>query len=390
MRLHILLLLLFSLKASIVVSQQDSSSNLPTAGYDYEEFNGFFIRSQDAKLTLRLGAFTQFRYNMNFMENTPDTVNSLTQGFNINLTRIFMEGEVGNRLGYYFLTQINDDGSVELVMAFMSYKFRNNSELWFGKMFMAVGREDWAWTQNLMAQDFSANDQVFALGTNFGLQWHNVVSDKFRFWLSASNGAFGSEQSFPFIEESDVLLAGRFGFNFVGPWENWEDMVGRQDRPFGVLLGIGPAVQFNGKTNTTPGYTAGELNVDLSVNGDGYHAMVQGFMANKKLDGTDRFQNYGIYAAGGYWLNHVLLGYLRMDVVWPGNQPGDYETYAAPGLGFSYYPFQHSNRWRISLEYNYLGANIDNTIVAADAALGFISPSYGGQSSLRLQAEFGF
>ena len=88
------------------------------AGFDKTSFNPIFIQSSDEKFRLNLGMYTQFRYNMNFRENTPDSVDTFSRGYNIARTRIFFEGKYTEKFNYHFRFNINPSGNIEMLAAF--------------------------------------------------------------------------------------------------------------------------------------------------------------------------------------------------------------------------------------------------------------------------------
>jgi len=69
---------------------------------------------------------------------------------------------------------------------------------------------------------------------------------------------------------------------------------------------------------------------------------------------------------------------------------GKLEDYSSPGAGISFYPFKWTRRTRFTVEYNYLDATLNNTLVEPDGQLGLVENSYGPQQSLRFQLQFGF
>ena len=100
-------------------------------------------------------------------------------------------------------------------------------------------------------------------------------------------------------------------------------------------------------------------------------------------------EGYGIYFQAGYFFAPKWQGYVRYDFVSPGDQPGDLEAYNAPGIGVSFFPFSF-RRWRFSAELNHLFSALDKTIVGPVPELGWLPSDSRGQTSFRVQAQFGF
>jgi hypothetical protein len=76
--------------------------------------------------------------------------------------------------------------------------------------------------------------------------------------------------------------------------------------------------------------------------------------------------------------------------VYPGNQPGDLESYHVLGAGLSYIPFDWTNTYKASLEAGYLFSDMSKTIVSPGSTLGYLESDGSGQLMLRAQLQFGF
>lgn len=332
---------------------------------------------------------------MNWRADIPDSIEGFSRGYNLARTRIFLEGDVTEKLYYHFRFNINPSGNIELMIAYLQVKINDKWNLRLGKQFMALGREDWILPQDLASIEFSAHDFSFAIWTSFGVQIRNTPNDNIRYWLGVSNGAYGARKSFPAPTDSDVLLTGRIEWNVKGiNWGDWDDMLGRKGRDFGILVGLGAGQLFRHDKEAikTEASNASQFNLDVAVSGNGFQFFVRGSITNLHFEtGTeDDYSPYGMYSTFGYWLSEAWFPYARLDLVSANNKTGNFEDYVSPGFGLSYYPFTWTNRFRLTAEYNFLGAILNNTIVAPDGQLGIIESNYGGQQSFRFQLQFGF
>lgn len=394
-----LLVMVFYLAPTAAYSQsgdvKGSDADLPTAGYDTTAYHPLFIQSKDGRFRFNLGMYAQVRYNMNWRADLPDTLQDFTRGYNLARTRLFLEGTLTEKFYYHFRINVNPGGNFELFVAYLQWNMNKKWNMRIGRQFMALGREDWMYPQDLASMEFSAHDFTFAIWSSFGVQVRHVPSDKARFWLSVGNGVYGGRRAFPAPKDSDVLFTGRVEWNVLGTdWGVWDDMVSRRGRDFGVLIGLGVGQLFRNDDAAlqTDAKDGTQLNLDFSVNGSGYQFFAHGTMTrlNFKEDVSNDFNNYGFYSTFGYWITDHVFPYLRYDLVSPGSQPGDQETYGSPGLGISFYPLKWTNRMRLTAEYNLLGATVNNTIVQPDGQLGLIESDYGSQQHLRFQLQFGF
>jgi len=364
------------------------------AGFDKTAYNPVFIQSLDEKFRLNIGMYTQFRYNMNFRENTPDGIDAFSRGYSLARTRIFFEGNYTDKFNYHFRFNINPSGNIELLVAYLQYNVKSNMWIRLGKQFMALGREDWILPQDLASIEFSAHNFTYAIWSSFGFQFHHSPSDYFRYWVSIGNGAYGGRRQFPEPKDADVALTGRIEYNIFGTsWGIWDDMLGRKGTDFGMLIGLGSGYLSRSKASDllTNAEKAYQINLDYSISGNGFHFYAHGSFTNQSFKGvSENFSGSGFYSTFGYWLNEYIFPYARFDYVSKGKNLGFSEDYISPGAGISYYPFKWSNRYRFSLEYNHLGAIVNYTPVEPDGQLGLVQSFWGKQQSVMLQMQFGF
>jgi hypothetical protein len=366
----------------------------PTAGYDTTQYHPVFIQSEDGQFSLNLGLYTQFRYNATYQSDVPDSMNSISRGYSLARTRIFLEGNLTKKFYYHTRFNINPSGNIELIAAYLQWNL--NDKMWIrgGRQFMALSREDWMYPHDLASIEFSANDFTYAIWSSFGFQFRHVPSNKFRYFVSVGNGAYGGRQGFPAPNPTDVTLIGRGEWNILGSnWGTWDEMVSRRGRDLGFLLGFSGGNSRRDKNNLPPTdfRSASQFNLDFSAAGNGFHLFFAGSITmrdyeNETLNNTVN----GFYSTLGYWVGKQWFGYGRFDYVGRGDFAGATEDYVAPGIGITYYPFLWTNRTRFTLEYNALPSTITNTIVAPDGQLGWTDSSFGGQQAIRLQIQFGF
>lgn len=387
--------LVFLLLSSLALYGQEEDS-LPVAGYDTTAYHPIFIQSPDGQFKLNIGMYTQFRYNANWRQDLPDSVESFSRGYNLARTRLFFEGNLTDRFYYHMRINVNTISTFEMFVAYLQWNIKNNMNIRMGRQFMALGREDWAYPQDLAAIEFSAQDFTYALWSSFGFQFHHRPSDVFRYWLGVGNGAYGGRRSFPTPASSDLALTGRAEWNVLGSnWGIYDDMLGRRGREFGILVGLGLGQVFRRDDSVfeTDYKDGSQANLDFTVSGDGYQLFAHGTVTSVQYAAESDLEDYTVesfYATFGHWLSNHWFPYVRFDYASNGDRTDATEDYASPGVGISYYPFTWTNRTRFTVEYNYLGATVNNTVVEPDGQLGLVESSYGPQSSLRLQIQFGF
>lgn len=317
-----------------------------TAGYDKAAMNGFFIRSEDGSFRLNIGAYTQARYDVNWRD-APAGEDDVTSDFSIRRTRFFFEGDYTPKFNYHLRMQIDNEDDFSLLIAWMQYNFGKNKRwsLRGGRQFIALSREDWQFAEDTLTTDYSPNDDTFAIGTSVGAQV-NFTGERHRLWAALSNGAFGGKRTFPDNEPSDIAVTGRWEYQFIGKdWSVWDDLIGRRGRPRGMLLGIGAGYE-DKKSDPMPDPTmiesGGQLNLDLSFNGNGYQAMVAGSMTFPDPQTGDSYYNYGLLVQGGYFFAEKLQVYGQYNLISPGDQPGTLEDFHSIMTGVSLFPVREN------------------------------------------------
>jgi hypothetical protein len=368
------------------------------AGFDKANFNGFFVQSRDEQFRLNIGAYAQFRYNLVWRETPPAGDRKFDSGFVVSRTRFFFEGKMTDRIEYQLRFNIDDTGAFSLLIAYAGYNFKNyhhrsanNGGAWnlrVGRQFIAITREDWMFAQDILTTEFSAVDQAFAVGTADGLQAF-YGRDKGRVWFALSNGAAGGKEDFPNNTTSQALLSARGEVQLLGDdWGVFNDLVGRKGRSLGVLLGVGSAYAVTGPNAAvaTPRHQ-GQVTVDLSVGGDGFQVMAYG-MWNWQAVGTAQ-STWGFVAQAGYFILEPWQVYAQYSLVHPGKLAG-LVPFNALTLGTSLFPFDWTNRIKLSLEGALLFNAINSTLINSNPQNGWLPADGGNQYSLRAQLQFGF
>ena len=251
--------------AAGVRAQAASDSTVSTVSGGYDPAVGLFIEDAASGFRANLGAYAQFRYSMNWRDGAQDSTESFERGYSMPRAELFLFGNYKERFGYHFRALIEEATDFSLFVAYLQYQFSDKWNVTVGKQFIPLSREDWYYAQDLLAMDFSANDNTFAVGTSLGVVFQNVASDRFRMWVGVSNGAFSAKRSFPPVAASDVLVNSRFEFQLAGTdWSVWDDMIGRRGRPFGVLVGVGPGYLVRERRNVAV-RRQGQVNLDVSL-----------------------------------------------------------------------------------------------------------------------------
>jgi hypothetical protein len=378
----------------MTIEEVRAEGDLPVAGYEPSPVNGAFVQNSNGHFRLQFGAYTQVRWTANWRdaptaESDDPAPQDFTRGWSLNRTRLFLEGKYTDRTAFHFRGNVNDSFDMELLAAWAQLRLGNGWNLRVGKQFIPLSREDWMLPQDLLRAEFSPNDFTFAIGPSLGAFVSHEGTDH-RVWISLHNGAFGGRDTFP-AAESDVAATVRWEWNFVGDdWSVWEDVVGRPGRPRALLLGLSGGYQTKVAEAIEQPDAAGQINADLSLNGDGYQVMFAGSGTWIDPVNDDAYTHWGMLAQGGYFVGRGSQVFAQYNLVHPGSQPGDLEPFHSLAAGYNYFPYVWTNRWKLSAELAYQFSAMNRTIVAPSGPLGWLESDEARQVFLKLQMQFGF
>ena len=366
------------------------------AGYDIKASNGFHIRSADNAFRLNLGGYTQIRWHLNYRLTPGAGEDSVTSGFYVNRTRFYMDGEYTPKFHYQFQINIDSEGIFNIWTARIQYDITPRWSIHSGLGKVPQSREDWISPQNTLTTDHSANDFTFAVGSAYMV----VASFKGRYVrhsMGISNGNYGSKYTYPKSASHTLGFYSRWEYQLIGAnWKSWSNLTGRRGEDFGLLLGWAAGYHFDlsaGGTSTAP-QNNGQANIDLSINGDGFHVLMSTVWTYAIVDPADKniyhYNSFGLMIQGGYFIAPQHQLYAQYNLVSPGSDPGRFINYNSLTFGYSFFPFIRTNRWKLSAEAGYLFNAINDTLVPDKVSLGYHSTDEDGQFYFRLQTQFGF
>ena len=237
--------------------------------------------------------------------------------------------------------------------------------------------------------DFSGVETVTGPPNADGAQI-SFANDRYRFWSAVSNDALGGRGPFP-RETSRLTISTRQELQLAGHnWNNWNDTVGRKDRPFGILMG-GASTYSLSSENINFGNTrnSGLLTLDFSLSGVGFQALTYTTVKWAIVNGAFEYF-YGFDAQTGYFINKVWQVYTEYELVSPGNRSEDLSRYNALRIGTNVFPYLWTNRYRFAVEGGILFNPFSETLVPENPASGWLAANTGKQYEIRTQLTFGF
>ena len=373
--------------------------NYDVAGFDKGELNPFYIQSRGGRFRLNVGAYTEFRYTANLRQTPPEGEgeDKYEGGFAIPRTRLFFEGLFSPGIAFHLQIGVSDTGEFSLIDAHGDVNFgellrRNRTRgfwlLRLGRFFRAVSRENWMFALDLLGVDYTGVETVLGVGNGDGAQMF-YAADRYRTWFAVTADARDSTATFP-SEATNVSVSSRSEFQ-VGKsdWSNWTDTIGRRGRAFGVLFGAAAEYQYSqadGDLNT--GKHSGSVTADISFSGNGFQTLTYGEVSWERIDGELQYV-WGFVTQGGYFVNKMWQLYAEYDHLNPGNLEG-FSNYNVLSLGSNVFPFEWTNKYRVTVEGGLLFNPLSDTLVPPTVTLGWLPAVSGNQYRIRIQFVFGF
>lgn len=396
-----------------MMSDAESRSSLlqsgGMAGYD----NGFMISDASGNNTLKINGGTQFRYNINFLDDNNNN-DDYEGGFNNPRTQLWFSGNlVDPNLFYEIRGEFSDSttgGTFNLQNAFAGYNFDNGTYFKWGQFRSDFARErnvrgfhqlaaDRSLTGELFGQTetqgiefgYNAEDWRFSLSINDGLRSRNVDYNAGKAIGLAYNTnpldpAFGSLTGVGngLGGEADFALTGRAEFKFAGAWDQFADFTSMPGSDYAGMVGVAGHYEYTDGDSNASG---GDLNyftwtIDASLEGDGWNAFIAGYGQHVEADdvltdnvllttGDVDFDNFGLIVQGGIFIPETDWElFARYDGIFADDEFTDEDVFNTLTFGANWYWSGHAAKF-----------TIDAQIFIDDAAdLGAIAGAGGGNT----------
>lgn len=313
-----------------------------TSGYDAAS-NAFFLASDDGAWKLNISGFVQFRYVLNFRDDSGGE-EDFESGFDNDRTKLIFDGTIAEKFIYYIHANFNRaSGVLGLQDAFGGYNFEGGFYVKAGQFKLPFLREELVGDNFQLAAERSLTTHIFTQGRGVAAGRSQGVECGFRFedWrcMLAFSDGFGSANSAlssnsPFSRvygftggggEADWAITGRGDFMFAGEWKQFKDFTSFPGSSYACMVGVAGHVEQSDQNLTAPGpdgalgtgddlqgeTTLGAWTVDLSVEGDGWNFFIAGngqHVNNNLADiaaGTpadSSFDDYGLVVQGGVFI----------------------------------------------------------------------------------------
>ncbi len=427
---------------SEMLADAENRSSLLAAGGGGHDGGMFYLADSSGNFRLNVGGQIQFRYYLNFRDDTEVGGNSgpnalpnrenddFESGFQTSNTRLWFTGNIVDPNLYYNVTANfgRDGGDFNLEEAYAGYKWDNGFSFQWGQFVLPFLREKLVAQWYQLAADRSLTDITFDQGYSQGVQL-GYAAEEFRAMLAFSDGfrsqnsEFGSVNStagnFGFTGqggESDWAITARAEIKFAGAWDQFKDFTSMPESQFAAMLGIAGHIEGSANdilveggdpTDPTDDFESetrfGGWTVDLSFEGDGWNLYFAGNGAytdnssssNAPAGFDDSITDYGLVAQGGFffpdtdWELFARYDGIFADDERPTATNDSDETFSTVTVGTNYYWSGHAAKFTFDVQYFIDNAN-DGLNTVTNREIGYLGSGEDGEVTVRFQFQLLF
>lgn len=372
--------------------------------------NGFTIT--DGTNKLRIGGFTQFRYNLNFRDNPQtggDHDSGFTNGFEMPRTRLIFTGNVLDpnlvfKIEGQFTDGAGDSGSsgFDLLDAYAGYKYSDELSFYGGQFQIPLMREWYSSPFGVQGADYGIVTDVFSPGYSQGV-WMQYQADAFKAIVAIDDGANAAGTRYTSGQEADYGVTARVEGKLSGDWARFNDFQSwKSDNGVASMIGAGIHYQHNGNTahpgtGSVPQLSLLQWTIDGSIEFAG--ANLYGAFVHRHVepddDNGDSTDDFGVQVSGGVFVTEQDEIFGRWDWVIPDDdRAGDDDDFHALTVGWNHFFVPDSSAAKFTTELMWALTEADeNSLVAAtagSAATGLLPDSEDSQVLVRFQFQLAF
>lgn len=286
------------------------------AGHDG---GGFNISDGSGNNQLYIGGAAQFRYQMNFRDDTAVGNNDdFTHGFTNNNVRLWTWGHVWSKdLTYKIGLHHDETDGWSLEDAWGEYAFENGVAVRWGQFKAPVFREENIDSERQLGTDRSNANDVFSQGYSQAVAL-SYTSDSFRVVGAFGDGGNTANTDFNSSAEADYALTARVDFKIAGSdWNRFNDFTSFRSQDDAGLIGAAIHWQDTGETGgtTSPSEQTLLYTIDASWEGQGWNVFGAFLGASSDTDGGAETDDFGAVIQGGVFVSDQVELFGRWDAI---------------------------------------------------------------------------
>lgn len=378
-----------------------------TAGHDGK----FFLADPSGNFRLNVGGQIQFRYNMNFRDDSGNGEDEFESGFQTRRTKLRFDGNVFDPNLFYAVQgafDYSDGGGFSLEDAYAGYRFDNGWTMRWGQFKLPFMREELVSSKYQLAADRSLVNEVFNQDWSQGVELSYEAED-WRFAAAFSDGIRTRNTDYTDVQalgifgaagnggEADFGVTARAEFKLNGMWSQFKDFSSRPGSDYGMMLGVAAHYEYGDSTETAAGlgqYNYFSWTIDLSIEGDGWNLFAAGVGAHQKTNDAFSSDDFGIVLQGGIFIPDTDWElFARYDVLLPDDSEGVRVTddpFNTITVGANYYMHGHAAKFTFDVQYFIDDLSSQALFAPGNTGIGYLGDDDTGEVNLRVQFQLLF
>lgn len=368
----------------------ERTMRLADAGGGWEK--GKFYLTDGGANTLQVYGFTQFRANLNWRdEDSAGSQADFTQGFHVRRARLGLRGTIwSNDLSYVILTEFSrSTGQLGLLDGYGDYKFSDTTSVRWGQFKLPFLREEMVVDTNQLTADRSTLNSVYSVTRSQGVMVTYQTKD-LRVSGALSDGGSALNRDFNSSAQADIALTARGEIRWgEGDFKRFDDMTSWRDSGNAGMVGLALHAQTGGETGSTADTDVFAVSADVSLEGNGWNAIVQGVWRRTDPAGGSATDDFGLLVQGGVFVTDQAELFARYDGVFADDANGDDFHVLTVGVNYYVSPRSHAFKLTADVQY-YFDAEGDSALVSPTTSTNLLADTEDGQVAARVQAQVVF
>lgn len=383
-----------------MLSDAQTRSSLLQAGASAGHDGHFFLASPDGNFRLNISGGIQFRYNLAFTDQGPNSagqpIDDFASGFQNRRFRLKFDGHIYDPNLYYgfqgeFARGGANGGAFILLDGYAGYKFDNGLNFKWGQFKLPFSREFLmsAWKQLGVERSFTNN--FFNANRAKAIQV-SYASDNWRASGAFSNGAASLNTDFN-ASPADWALTGRVEMLVAGSWEQFSDYTSAPGSEDALMIGLAAHYERSPDTPTTAIQDRIMWTADVSWESDGW-GLAGAFYGNHQTNGAisgASVDEYGGFVQGSLYVTDDLEAFSRYSIIIPDSSVPQDKAFNTISFGANYYIHGHAAKFTTDVQIFLDDVNGTDTITGGSTGVGFIdNGAQSGEYLVRLQFQLLF
>lgn len=343
--------------------------------------------------TPKVGGFATTRFNINQRDddNLDANDNSLTTGFQMAYTKLFITGNVfSDAMSYRIQFKFQEsDGAAILDDAFGVYKLDDQFAVMWGQFKLPIMREENVSDTKQLSANRSVMNSVFSQSRSQGVQV-NYSGDNLRAMVGITDGLATRNTDFTAASEADFAVTGRAEYKWQGEWKQYDEFTSWQNSPYFGAVGAAVHWQTGGGTVGTNDVDLFQATVDVMTKGNGWNVFAAGVYRQSDASAGSSFSDWGFLVQGGMFVSPKWELFGRFDVVIPDQDRTTDNSFNTLTFGGNCYITPESHAIKFTADIMFFLDKQSDSIASQSTTTGLLSSQDDNQFAIQAQLQFVF